>query len=249
MADRRTIRTVHHLSSSGGTVISKAIAALPRAVLLSEMNPNAGSLFAPRDPYIQVLANYPALFPGKTVEDLFLERIMDIEAAAAAQSLSVVVRTHSHTDFLGPKVRKPRLRAVLERSFDLKSIATVRNPVDAWLSMSVSGFNKNLPSFSVYCDRVKQFLDAHGDMPLFRYEDFTVAPADVVSRMAAALALDFDPDFAGRMNLIRVTGDSGRLSLKTEIKPLERRAMPPELPAEIDLPENRALLERLGYQE
>lgn len=249
MAGAARLRTIHHLSASGGTVISKAIAAQPRVVLLSEMNPSAGGLFSPRDPFSQVVVNYPGLFPGRTQEDVFLQRIEEIETACATQGLSLVVRDHSHTDFLGGKEREPRLRAVLGRSFVLQSIATVRNPVDAWLSMSSSGFNKALKSFTVYCDRVKMFLDAYADLPLLRYEDFTAAPAEVTASMAAALGLPFDPGFADRLDGIRVTGDSGRLKKSTQIRPLERREMPADLPAEIALPENRSLLERLGYQE
>lgn len=249
MSDVAQLRTIHHLSASGGTVISKAIAALPRVVLLSEMNPSAGSLFAPRDPFAQVIFNYPSLFPGRTKDDVFLQRIEEVSAACAAQELSLVVRDHSHTDFLMPNARAPRLRAVLGRSFALQSIATVRNPVDAWLGMLSSGFSNGLTGFTGYCDRVKLFLDAHADMPVFRYEDFTAAPMDVTAKMAAALGLAFDPGFTGRMDGIRVTGDSGRLKQTTEIKPLARREMPPELPAEIARPENRSLLERMGYQE
>jgi hypothetical protein len=248
MTDVR-LRTIHHLSASGGTVISKAIAALPRVVLLSELNPSAGALFAPRDPFAQVITNYPGLFPGRTLDDVFLQRIEEIAAACAAQELSLVVRDHSHTDFLMANARAPRLRAVLDRSFVLQSIATVRNPVDAWLSMSSSGFNRALTGFTAYCDRVKLFLDAHADMAIFRYEDFTAAPAEVMAKMAEALGLTFDPGFAVRMDAIRVTGDSGRLKQTTEIKPLGRRELPVGLSEEIARSENRSLLERMGYQQ
>lgn len=241
------VRTVHHLSATGGTVICKAIAALPRVVLLSEMNPNGGKLFAPRDPFPQVATNYPGLFPGRTMESVFLERIVDVEQACTAQGLSLVVRDHSHTDFLNSKVRSPRVRPLLGQSYALQSIATVRNPVDSWLGMVASAFNVASLGFTAYCDRVKLFLDAYGDLPLFRYEDFTAEPQDEVARMAAALDLPFDPGFAQRIGAVRLSGDSGRLQLTREIQQLGRREMPPELPAEIQRPENRSLLERLGY--
>jgi len=243
------VRTIHHLASSGGTVICKAIAALPRVVLLSEMNPGGGYLFSPRDPFTQVIKNYPDLFPGRTLDDVFLQRIEEVHAACVAKGLSLVVRDHSYTDFLGPRIRRQRLRPVLSRSFTLQSIATVRNPVDAWLSMSASKFNGSLAGFTDYCSRVSSFLDAYADLPLFRYEDFVAAPEVETSRMAAALGLEFDPGFVTRMDAIQVTGDSGRLRRNTEIQSLQRREMPPELAAEIALPENRSVLERLGYQD
>lgn len=247
MANKAQLRTIHHLSSSGGTVISKAIAALPRVVLLSEMNPSTVGLFAPRDPYPQIFTNYPGLFPDLSMERIFRRRIVEVATACEAQELSLVIRHHSHSDFLRESPRKSRMRPLLANVFTLTSIATVRNPVDAWLGMLASGFTNDLPNFTVYCDRVKMFLDAHADLPLFRYEDFTAAPDAVLTKMAGALGLSFDPGYADRMDAIRVTGDSGRLRLTTKIKPLERRELSPDLPAEIDRPENRALLERLGY--
>jgi hypothetical protein len=208
----KIIHTIHHLASSGGTIVSKTLAAQPDVVLLSELNPNHMPFFAPLDPYPQLIANYPDLFPNRTRDGVFLERINDIYGACEKNGLSLIVRDHSHTDFSLWKVQTPRLRDVLrEGGYELRSIATVRNPIDVWLSMNESRFNLAQLSFTVFCERVKLFLDHYSDIPLFRYEDFVAKSAHVVEDMVGALGLRFDPNFSSRMGLIRVSGDSGRL--------------------------------------
>lgn len=248
MFDVRRVRTVHHLSSSGGTIIAKAIAALPRVVLLSEMNPsNRVRLLHPVDPLPQMLANYPELMSHVDVEKVFLERMSEVQTACARHNRLLVVRDHSHFDFLRRNVQKPRLRAVLGQSFEIVSVATIRNPVDTWLSMLDAGFAIDLPSFTAYCDRVKMFVDAYADIPMLKYEDFCAASADTVEKIAAALDLPFDPAFESRIGAIRITGDSGRLSRSRSIQSLPRRPVPDGLAAELRRPENRTFLEQIGY--
>ena len=63
------IGLIHHLSNTGGILISKCIAAMPSVVLLSEMHPLVGLLqrqFFPLDPLAQLLVNYPALTPRRS---------------------------------------------------------------------------------------------------------------------------------------------------------------------------------------
>jgi len=247
---KEKIRTIHHLASSGGTIISKSIAAQPDVVFLSELNPSHATLFSPLDPYPQLVANYPHIFPGRTRPDLLLDRIRDIREACAEKRLSLVIRDHSHTDFMLRKVGVPELRSMLQRAdFEVASIATIRNPIDAWLSMSESGFNRAIPDFTTYCQRVKLFTEFYADLPLFRYEDFIADTAGVVAAMAGNLDLAFDEGFETRMGSIRISGDSGRLRNNTRVQTLQRRHMPDELREEASRPENVDALAALGYED
>lgn len=244
------IRTIHHLASSGGTIISKAIAAQPNVVFLSELNPNHAALFAPLDPFPQLFTNYPHLFPGRTRADLFVDRIHDVHDACVRAGSSLVIRDHSHTDFMLRKIGAPELRKALQRSgFELRSIATIRHPIDAWLSMSESGFNRTIPDFTTYCQRVKSFAEFYADLPLFRYEDFIADTPRVVAAMAGKLDLAFDEGFEGRMGNTRITGDSGRLKNNARVQPLQRRHMPDQLREEASRPENIDALAALGYED
>jgi hypothetical protein len=246
--EKGIIRTIHHLASSGGTIISKTIAAQPGVVFLSEMNPSHPVLFSPLDPFPQLLVNYPDLFPDRKIRQVFAERIMEVHSACAAKSMSLVVRDHSHTDFTLRQVRKPGLRKLLiDSGFEVRSIATLRHPIDVWLSMSASGFNKSLPDFTTYCQRVKLFADNYKDLPLFRYEDFTANTDSVVEKMVRALDLVFDPEFGQRLGEVRVSGDSGRLRNQTQIQVLQRRQVPDLLREEANRPENVRILTELGY--
>jgi len=151
------------------------------------------------DPFPQLLANYPDLIPEMNGETIFLDRMIIVQEACEQRERLLVVRDHSHVDFLTRKVLKPRLRAVLSQRFDVISVATIRNPIDAWLSMLEAGFARDLQNFTAYCDRVKMFVEAYADVPMLKYEDFCAAGADTVGKLAAALDLPFDPEFESRI--------------------------------------------------
>ena len=70
------IRTIHHLSASGGTVISKCLASMPEVIFLSEINPlNIEKVrFNPFDPLQQFQAQYQMLSISE-LESAFLERL------------------------------------------------------------------------------------------------------------------------------------------------------------------------------
>jgi len=229
-ASTKTIGIIHHLSSSGGTVISRCLASMPDVALLSEVHPTAAVPvgFFPIDPLGQFAANYADLLPDEErMYRAFRERVSAVADICAERNKALVLRDHSHSDYLTHLFPKSRLVEALGQSFLLKRIVTMRHPIDSYLSMKASGFDVHLRSFDDYCQRVLRFLDDHTALPLWRYEDFVAEPGKILKAMCEELGVGFDEDWVHRFNTIKLTGDSGRRPDK--ITPLPRRDTPPAL--------------------
>lgn len=243
------IRTIHHLSATGGTVICKTIAALPGAVLLSEVGPFIGKpKFFPLDPVAQYLRQVPGR-RRKMVEQVFLERARLCKTMAAEDGKTLVLRDHAHNDFLSPNPRdKGTMVTVLDQAGEeRRSVVTIRNPIDAWLSLVKNGWDKHVSGFDDYCVRNLAFLDAYEGSPVFRYEDFVADADTVVAAICTSLAMDYSPSWKTGWASIRLTGDSGRKSEDISVRP--RREMQPALAAEIASSKAfAALAERAGYR-
>ena len=95
-----TIRTLHHLACTGGTVISKCLASMPDVALVSEVNPlnRFGGKFEPTNPLLMLERSYRELSIDEIKED-FLGQIGQAVQNCAKDGVDLVIRDHSHTDF------------------------------------------------------------------------------------------------------------------------------------------------------
>lgn len=249
MDNAQPIRTLHHLSATGGTLISRCLAAMPDVVLLSELHPLVASRvpFYPLDPLGQIATNYPALLPAsEQMYSLFRARLSPVADMCHRHRKSLVLRDHSHSDYLTDRSPQTRLVDALRDNFELLQAVTVRNPIDAWLSMVESGFDNHLTGFEDYCERYVRFLDDYAEAPTWRYEDFVVEPDRVMLEMCNKLRIPFASGFAERASTITLTGDSGRKP--TSITPLPRRPSPTGFIAmAIKVPAYKMISTRFGY--
>lgn len=248
---RLVIRTIHHLSATGGTVISKTIAAQPNTVLASEVGPFIGKpKFMPFDPVAQYLRQVPKRRRSDAA-NLFAERMRQCLRMAEEDGVVFIMRDYAHIDFLGaPSKTKPKgalVDLIDEIGIERRSVVTIRHPVDSWLSLQKNNWDKHVDDFDDYCVRSLAFLDAYEDCEIFRYEEFVAEPGRVVAAICAALAIDYSPDWTKRWAAIRLTGDSGRKS--DTIEPRPRREMPAATAREIAAsPAFARLAERSGYR-
>ncbi len=228
------IRTIHHLSASGGTVISKCLASMPEVIFLSEINPlNIEKVrFNPFDPLQQFQAQYQMLSISE-LESAFLERLKIIVDKCIENKKILILRDHSHSDFLEKEPRNfTPLINFIGVKYTVKSLITLRNPIDSYLPSKKRGWTKGVEnSFDEYCKRFLLFVNHYGDSPCFLYEDFVLNPDDILKKMCDCYEIEFDPDYKNNFFNFKLTGNSGRKS--RIIAPRSRREYSQELKEEI----------------
>lgn len=244
---RRRIATLHHLASSGGTLFAKCVAAMPEAIVLSEIHPDRTAQPA-YHPHIQLRIGYPAVLTDQQLwmlDDHFVREIELAHDIAAAAGRRLVVRDHAHVDFVFRNAGRSRLVELLRNRMTVDPVVTVRDPIDLWPSLRANGWFDGTPE--TLCQRQLALLDAFPGAPVFRYEDLVAAPEKTVRALCAALGVPFESGFEDRLREIRhLTGDSGRSGGR--IAPRQRKPVPAETRnAFAAAPAYAALCERLGY--
>jgi hypothetical protein len=249
------IRTVHHFACTGGTLISKCIAAMPNTQLLSEVDPLNSPAKQPKRPQFNP-TNMVALLRDSTrgvsddlVIELFLGDLQTVYDGTICKGGYLVLRDHAHSHFcMGPTVQqRPSLLEMIATRFQTLSLITVRNPIDSYLSLKLNGWVFFSPdSFDEYCGRYLAFLRAYDGVPIIRFEDFTEEPDIVMKKICGFLKLPFNPQFKELFSVFKITGDSGRSGDVIESRP--RREISPALVEEINASENFMRLgSLLGY--
>ncbi|MBK1618558.1 sulfotransferase family protein [Lamprobacter modestohalophilus] len=246
------VRTLHHLACSGGTLISRCIAAQPNTQVLSEVDPLSPfvpSGFLPTDLIgLSRFSSRPA--NADTQIEMFLAGLRVLYGTATQHGQHLILRDHSHGHFsFGAAVTdRPTLHEIVSRAFPVKSIVSVRHPLDAYLSLLDSGWVQHFSPATLdeYARRSHAFLDAYQNVELIRYEDFVEDPPTVMQTICATLSLDYNPDFTETFAAITLSGDSGRRG--DFISPRPRRPHPPAIDQEAEDSEAfQTLLSRLDY--
>lgn len=226
------LRVIHHFACSGGTIISKCIAAQPNVFLLSELHPTTTlgwdrkhASYTPRD--IVTQAMYGRL-PKVTelAEKIFVQSIIETEKHVRDLGGSLVIRSHSHADFCTdaniPKV--DTLTRLLKPHFKLINLVTVRNPIDSFLSLQQMDWVHFTPnSFDEYCRRLLAFLEPFSEDQILKYEDFVERPETGLSAVADKLSIKATVDSFDYLDIFSISGDSGRKG--SEILPRARKAL------------------------
>ena len=211
--EKPVLRVIHHLACSGGTLFSKCISALPNVYLLSEVHPFVSTgLSVGTD--IATLAKY-ANVPNyeKLATELFKQSIASVYKAVEKSGGVLVLREHTHSDFsiaAEPPI-KSALVGVLESDYEIKSVLTVRNPIDSYASLVRNGWVNFQPStFEEYCRRLLLLLNQYSEDQIYSYEEFLNTPKKQMESITKALALSYDSSFEDTFGIFNVTGDSGR---------------------------------------
>jgi hypothetical protein len=249
------VRTIHHLACTGGTLISKCLAALPNTLLLSEINPLStqhvqvgGEHFSPTD---LLLALRLAVRP---LEDdilirVFLSSMTTLLAECSAKGLRLVLRDHAHSSFCvkAAAASRPTLHELISRELPRRSVITVRHPIDSFLALEENKWTHFSPfTLEEYSLRYEAFLDRHEGIPVCRYEDFVAAPEATLEQICDYLELPILPGVFELISAVTLTGDSGRRSVIIEPRP--RRPVPDALrPSIHECQAYRRLCERFDY--
>lgn len=223
--DAEPIRTIHHFACTGGTLISKCIAALPNVQLLSEVDPLSTlphgpkkSKFVPTD-MIGLMRRSSRGADERLLLNIFCNSLRLIYEDCAARGLRLVLRDHAHSQFCtGAEIPdRPSLRQALPFGTAVKSavksLVTVRHPLDSYLSLVANGWRHFQPqSLDEYAKRYLAFLEHYRDAPLVRYEEFIINPTLSMGHICQHLDIPMNPDFVDLFSLVELSGDSGRRS-------------------------------------
>lgn len=247
------IRTLHHLACTGGTLISRCIAAMPNVRLLSEVDPlsplMASVTFVPSD--VIRLSRYASRpVTTDTEVKIFLAGLEVVLRDSQREGLALVLRDHSHGmfNYSVSSLDRQTLREIVGGLAPLRSLLTVRHPLDSFLSLVKMGWHKHFQpdTLEEYCRRYGQFLDRYADLVPMRYEDFIDAPEEQMRWICTQLDLTYDDSFLHTFQVVTMSGDSGRKG--NSIRKHPRRPIPDEIAAQI--PKSAAyaaLCEHLGY--
>ncbi|EGV28531.1 hypothetical protein ThidrDRAFT_3681 [Thiorhodococcus drewsii AZ1] len=250
--DPPPVRTVHHLACTGGTLISRCIAAQPNTHLLSEVDPLSPFVpggFLPTD--LIGLSRFSSRPAGtETQIQLFLVGLGVLYGEALRQGQQLILRDYSHGqfNFSDAVPERPSLREIVSRAHPVQSLVTVRHPLDSYLSLQDTGWVQHFTPSTLdeYAQRYHQFLDTYQDCEVIRYEDFVADPATLMQRICDILMLRYSPDFADTFSAISLSGDSGRRG--DLISPRPCRAHPPTIEQDArDSEPFMTLLARLEY--
>ncbi len=250
------IRVLHHMARTGGTVISKCLASMDNIMLLSEIHPQGTKHFNP----LKQALEWFGLFSSEEIEQLekdrvgFNETVELIRVRAHETKRDLVIRDWSHLDFtavpfLADRSYRLTTANVLKADFDVIHTATVRHPIDQWLSLrrlATMAGKLNLDEFLRDCRR---FAETVRNIGFARYEDFTHNPDATLQDLCQRLDLSFDPTYRQRWNAYRnITGDVGPNLPINDIAPRKRGPMEPGLLDRLE--ENKdywVVLDILGY--
>lgn len=252
--DREPIRTVHHFACTGGTLISKCIASLPNAHLLSEVDPLSDLAKPPRGSFtptnlIDLVRSGTRELEARELEKIFLGGLASVYAHDYLRGLRLILRDHAHSQFCVGNAVKDRqtLRELVGEEYDLRSIVTIRHPVESYVSLRQNGWLHFQPAtFDEYALRYMRFLDRYEDCKWFKYEEFCSDPLAMMREICLSLDMTFDSGCIDIFPVYRISGDSGRSARMIEGRP--RKEVPEVIADELDRSSIIAdLCQRMGY--
>ncbi|MDO6838022.1 hypothetical protein Q4602_00925 [Paraglaciecola chathamensis] len=250
-----TIRILSHFACTGGTLISKCIAAQPNVYLISEAHPfselhinSSQARYSPTDiTTLSRYANVPEIH--RLTAKIFKQNIDSLHSHLSDLGGTLVIREHTHVDFcLGENVsEKESVSQLLEQDYNVIKLATVRDPIDSYMSLQKNGWLHFAPqTFDEYCSRYLKFVTNFPIKNIVKYEDFTHNTKITMREICSILSIPYSENFEDYFDVLNLTGDSGRSG--SEIIERSRVRIADDFRYEIESSTSYAILrEKLSY--
>jgi hypothetical protein len=252
------LRSIHHFACSGGTLITKGLAAMPNIVAFSEIDPlSLLMLDAPGNPprfspadLVFWLRNAARPVDEGVLIDVFCAGLLKAHERLSQSGRQILIRDHAHSQFcskVDPDAR-PTVHEILAGVLPVLSVVTVRHPLDSFLSLRRNDWIHFKPAtLEEYSLRYLRFLDRHAGLPVVKYEDFVEDPEAILKHLSDLLQLSYTPMALELLPVVRISGGSGRAGAK--IAPRPRLEVPEALEkARSESPAYAALCDRLSYE-
>ena len=231
-----TIRIIRNLARSGGTLIGRCIGCMDHVTMISEFHP---ADLGTTQPMMQAhkwfgLVDDKDIKRWKVRSPSAFQFVSICETRASARGDALVLRDWSHLDYIGVPYAKPgygfALGEMLEGAYEVKTITTVRHPVDQYLSLMGLPVVASKMGFEQYIEGCLAFAKFAGEHGFYRYEDFTQDPDSILESICNDLGLGFDESYRDKwFDYTTITGDTqptlGRGSMKKTIECFERKPM------------------------
>lgn len=237
--DRPTVRLIHNLARSGGTLIGRCLGSMDGIFLLSEIHPLGLERFHPAvqaQSWFNLLTDDDVAYFQSPGAKPFAEAIVRIERRARERGGVLVIRDWAHLDFMGkPFLDRPTghlaMAAALQGTMELRRVALARHPADQIESLLRTWAGETMPPFDEFLAMNRKYAEAVDGLELVRFEDFTADPDRELRRLCAALDVAFDEAYRDRWRGYRtITGDkTGSRGGFDAIRPLERKPPPPAI--------------------
>ena len=225
-------------------------------VLLSEINPNGVESINP----LRQAADWFDLIPKSDIrhlrngdEDDFRMVIRQMYQKVSDRDETLILRDWSHVDFVGfpfndQPSRELELAKSLSPEFDVLNIASVRNPIDQYLSMKKLTLLNHSWNEGAVWQGIRAFAEQIQDLYWFRYEDFLNNPDKALQDVCNAWEIPFDPSYRDQWyEYVKVTGDRPPLG-RREIRPNPDRIVPETVWGElVGNPDVVTAFDLLGY--
>lgn len=268
-ADQKpTIRILHHMARSGGTILSRCLGSMRGVTLLSEVSPVPYRAITPATmvmcaqfhPILQAY-KWHGLFSVEEAEMLSIQTSLDyatliqlVQRRCEERGETLLLRDWSHADFTThPPFPEPSYQhsivEALRDHFTISNTYSVRHPIDQWLSLRRLVVIQGNVSLEKFLYGYRLFAEHCAAAEFVRYEDFVDSPETELQNVCRRLDLRYDPEFkVNWMNYSKVTGDLNQNRAETAIEKLPRREFEPDLLRQVEGNEDyRIALELLGY--
>jgi len=245
------------MARTGGTLFGRCLACMQSVVLLSEIHPRGTRTYNPLDQadrWYGLLTQDDIRWAQNARPD-FIEAIALIEKRCRQSGRLLVIRDWSHLDYTGVPFMHPTYRSglvqALQSRFRIRRYATVRHPLDQWISLTKNQVIRERLDPDRYITGFIHFAKMAQEVGFVRYEDFTRTPDPVLKTLCKGLDLEFDAAYSSRwQSYENITGDVLPGRAGQEIRQLPRQDTDTITTGRLRaLPGYHRALEALGYAE
>ena len=241
------IYTIHHASSTGGSILSQVLSAATNSILISEINPY---VLYPRnkvrfqpDSILHHLQVNSVKLDDDELLNFFIYQMQVAIRHSSKLSKNILLRDHSHStfnfknkdiNFFNEKWSSKFTYSLDEffRKIDgynisiICPILTTRHPLDSYIS------NRSNKWLSAYCSKelgidqycksllkFQQYFVQERDAIIIKYEDVCFDIENSLSKFFKKLNTEYKIPTLDQINSIEVSGKSGRKSTKIATRP------------------------------
>ena len=231
-ANQGTIRILHQMGRSGGTLIAKCLGSMNDIILLSEVHPmNHVGI----DPLTQAYKWFN-LFTDEEYQGIklreepdFRDIIQIINNKCIECNKFLVLRDWSHADFTGIpfftdlSYRFTTAEALSNRYSNIQ-VATTRHPIDQWLSINDQKLLRGKITLPEFMFGYRRFAEECVSIGYLRYEDIVADSQTGIARLCTMLKIPYDPEFISKWPMYKtITGDVNPKRAGSTIAAVPRR--------------------------